>query len=160
MVVEYRGEDFIYLVEVEDDDGKKDRRFFNQTDGSSSIESDDIELETKDKTGEDYGSITETVSIEGVLTKDDPAIEYIKESIRKKRLVRITRVNTDDLETEEGRYKIDNFEETSSVGEFVEYSIEATLNGDVKKGELDEVPEGAPESDNDDDDENESDSGD
>lgn len=143
--MEYRGDDFLYLVEVKDEDGESTRRFFNQTDGSSSIESDEIELETKDKTGADYGSVTETVSIEGVMTKEDPAIPFIKKSIRKKRMVRIIQVNTRDMSTEEGKYKIDNFEQENETGEFATYSIEATLNGEIKEDELTEIPDGAPE---------------
>lgn len=149
MAIEYRGDEFLYLVEVEDDDGEKVRRFFNQTDGSSSIEADDIELETKDKTGSDYGSVTEEISIEGVMTKDDPAIPFIKKSIRKKRLVKIITVNTRDLSTEEGEYKIDEFEQTNEAGEFAEYEIDATLNGSIKEDELDELPDGAAEADED-----------
>lgn len=152
MAEEFRGDDFLYLVEVEDDDGESVRRFFNQTDGSSTIEADDIELETKDKTGTDYGSVTEELSIEGVLTKDDPAIPFIKKSIRRKKLVRIIEVNTEDLSTEEGMYKIDSFEKSSSKGEFAEYTIEASLNGSIKEDELDELPEGASD-DSDEDDE-------
>lgn len=147
MAEEYRGDDFLYLIEVEDDDGESVRRFFNQTDGSSTIEADDIELETKDKTGTDYGSVTEELSIEGVLTKDDPAIPFIRKSIRKKKFVRIIEVNTEDLSTEEGMYKIDSFEKTSSTGEFAEYTIEASLNGSIKEDELDELPDGATDED-------------
>lgn len=143
MAKEYRGDEFLYLVEVEDSEGNSTRRFFNQTDGTSSIDSDDIELETKDKTGSDYGSVTEELSIEGVLTKGDPAIPYIKKSIRGKKFVRIITVNTRDLSTEEGDYKIDSFEQSNSTGEFSEYSIDATLNGTLKEDELDKLPEGA-----------------
>jgi TP901-1 family phage major tail protein len=141
MSVEYRGDDFLYLVDI---DGTESR-IFNQTDGSSSIEADSIELETKDKTGADYGNVTETVSIEGVLTEGDPAIDYIKQSIRRKRLVRITELNTRELSTETGYYKLDSFEQTNSNGEFATYSLEATLNGSISEGELTEIPEGAPE---------------
>lgn len=157
MAIEYRGDEFLYLVEVEDDDGESVRRFFNQTDGSSSISSDDIELETKDKTGSDYGSVTEELSIEGVMTKDDSAIKYIRKSIRNKKLVRIITVNTRDLSTEEGLYKIDDFEQTNATGEYAEYSIDATLNGDIKEDELEELPDGAPANDGEEEKDNEGD---
>lgn len=152
MAVEYRGDDFLYLVEVEDRNGGSTRRFFNQTDGSSSIEADDIELNTKDKSGSDYGNVTETVSIEGVLTKGDPAIPFIKKAIRNKRMVRIIEVNTRELDAEEGLYKINSFEQTNSNGEFATYSIEAALNGKIKETTLQELPEGAPDENEDDDD--------
>lgn len=143
MAIEYRGDEFLYLVEVDAEDGGVVRRFFNQTDGSSSIDSDDISLATKDKTGSDYGSITEELSISGVFTKGDVAIPFIKKSIRGKKLVKIITVNTRDLSTEEGEYKIDSFEQSNSTGEFAEYSISATLNGSLIDGDLNEVPEGA-----------------
>lgn len=155
MAIEYRGDDFLYLVEVEDGNGSTTRRFFNQTDGSSSIEADDIELDTKDKTGSDYGSVTETVSIEGVLTKGDPAIPYIKRAIRTKQMVNIIEVNTRELEAEEGLYKISTFEQTNSNGEYATYSIEAALNGTIRETTLTEVPEGAPNSGQGDDDNDE-----
>jgi len=141
MNIEYRGDDFLYLVEIEN----KEHRIFNQTDGSRSIEADDIELDTKDKSGADYGSVTETISIEGVLTEDDPAIPFLENAIRNKKMVKVTRLNTRDLSTETGNYKINNFETTSSNGEFANYSIDATLNGSIKEGELTEVPDGAPD---------------
>jgi len=149
-VKEYKGDEFLYLVEVEDEDGTKDRRFFNQTDGSSTIDADSIDLDTKDRTGSDYGSITESVSLEGVLTEGDPAVKYVKKQLRKKRLVKITEVNTRTLDTESGDYMISSFEKTSTNGDFATYSLDAELNGDIKEGKLDEVPEGAGGEDDDD----------
>lgn len=143
MAIEYRGDEFLYLVEIEGDEGKKVVRPFNQTEGSNTIDSGDIELETKDKTGSDYGSVTESISLGGVFTEGDPAIPYIEKSIRGKKFVKILRVNTRDLSTEEGHYKIDNVEKSNTQGEFSEYSIDATLNGSIRESELTEVPEGA-----------------
>lgn len=155
---EFKGDEFLYLVEVEDND----RRFFNQTDGSSSIESDSIDLNTKDRTGSDYGSITESVSLEGVLTEGDPAIRFVKKQLRGKKLIKITELNTRTLEAESGMYMISSFEQTNSVGEFATYSLDAELNGSIKESELEEVPEGAGddyEGGFDDEDEGDSDSG-
>lgn len=147
--VEYRGEEFLYLVEVEDGSGSTTHRPFNQTGGSSSIEADSIELDTKDKTGSDYGAVTESISIEGIMTEDDPAIKFIKQAIRSKLFIRIITVNTRDLSTEEGRYKIDSFEQSNANGEFATYTLGATLNGSLTEGELTELPDGAPDSGND-----------
>lgn len=149
MAAEYKGDDFLYLLEINSDEpeSKKSHRFFNQTDGSRSISADDIELSTKDKTGSDYGSVTEEISIEGVLTQDDPAIEFVVDAIRGKKLVRLIRVDTKSEKTEEGFYKLNNFEQSDSSGEFATYSIDAKLNGKIEKGELTELPEGAPEED-------------
>src|SRR5699024_12787670 len=66
-----------------------------------------------------------------------------------KELVEIIRLNVRTKETEEGLYKLNNIEQTDSVGEFASYSIDATLNGSIKEGELAEVPEGAPDSEDD-----------
>lgn len=151
-MIEYKGDEFLYLVEVEEDDDKKTRRFFNQTDGSKEIESDSIDLETKDRTGSDYGSITESISLEGILTEDDPAIKYVKKSLRKKKLIKITEVNTRTLDAETGDYMISSFEQENSVGEFATYSLDAELNGSIKESELDELPDGAEEKAEDDDD--------
>lgn len=151
MMKEYRGDDFLYLVEIEDGTSKKDHRFFNQTDGSSSIESDAIELDTKDRTGSDYGKVTESVSLEGVLTEGDPAVKYVKKALRNKKFVRITELNTRTLETESGLYMITSFEKTYSNGDFATYSLEADLNGSIQEGEIEEIPEGAPDSGMDDD---------
>ncbi|SET69216.1 phage major tail protein, TP901-1 family [Oceanobacillus limi] len=150
MAAEYRGDEFLYLVEIEEEDGsgsttKTDYRPFNQTNGSNSIEADSIDLNTKDKTGSDYSNVTESLSLEGVFTENDPAIPYIKKSIRQKKLVKITTVNTRTLDTEFGKYKLDSFEQSNSNGEFATYSLEATLNGDIQVGTLTEVPEGAPD---------------
>jgi len=143
LTAEYKGDDFLYLVEIEDGAAVKAHRFFNQTNGTSTIEADDIELSTKDKTGSDYGKVTETLSIEGVLTLDDPAIKYVKNAIRNKHLVRIIEVDTRHKTTEEGLYKINSFEITSSNGEFATYTLEASLNGSITEGELTEIPAGA-----------------
>lgn len=147
MTVEYKGDDFLYLVEIPGELPADDasHRLFNQTDGSHSIEADEVELNTKDKSGSDYGAVTENVSIEGILTKNDPAIKYIRDSIRGKKLVKIIKVDTTNETTEEGKYKLNNFEQSDSVGEYSTYSIDATLNGKITDGTLTTVPEGAPD---------------
>jgi len=150
MALEYKGDDFLYLLRINKTGDVFDMyRFFNQTDGSRTIEADDIELTTKDKTGSDYGSVTENVTIEGVFTQNDPAIKFVTKAIRNKELVEIIRLDVRTKETEEGLYKLNNIEQTDSVGEFASYSIDATLNGSIKEGELAEVPEGAPDSEDD-----------
>lgn len=141
MSVEYRGDEYLFLVSI---DGTE-HRIFNQTDGTQDIDADSIELATKDKTAADYGNVTETISIDGVMTEDDPAIPYLRNAIRKKRLVRITEINTRDLSTESGLYKLDNFGKSNSNGDFATYSISATLATEIEEGTLTEVPEGAPD---------------
>lgn len=150
MAVEYKGAEFLYLVYIEDDPSGADFRLFNQTDGSTSSSADEIELDTKDKTGTDYGSITHEISLEGILTEGDEGVAYITKSQRKKKLVKITEVNTRTSETEEGLYMITGVEKGYSNGEYATYSIDVALNGTIKEGTLEEVPEGAPASEDDD----------
>src|SRR5699024_1183394 len=106
MAVEYKGDEFLYLVEIPDESSTKNYRLFNQTDGNTDIEAESIELDTKDKTGEDYGKVSQSISIEGILTEGDEAVRYIKKAIRQKRFVKIIEVNTRTLDTEEGAYMI------------------------------------------------------
>lgn len=143
MAVEYKGSDFLYLVYV--DDEKKEFRIFNQTDGGSDSSADEIELDTKDKSGSDYGSITHTINIEGILTKDDEAIKFIKKAQRQKKFVKIIEVDTTTEDTEEGMYMLTNVSMTYSNGDYATYSIDATLNGSITEGTILEVPEGAPD---------------
>lgn len=145
MGVEYRGSDFLYLVYIPED--SEPFRLFNQTSGSSDSSADEIELDTKDKSGSDYGSVTETISVEGILTEGDNAIKYVTKAQRKKEFVKIIEVNTKTEETEEGMYMLSSVNKSYDNGEYATYTIDATLNGSIKEDELNVVPEGAPESD-------------
>lgn len=139
--VEYKGEEFIYAV------GEGDlMRGFNQTDGAHSISADEIELDTKDKTGSDYGKVTETHTIDGILTQDDPFIDYIKKALRNKELIPMHVINTRTLTAEKGQYMITTFDRSYSNGDFATWSLGVTLNGKVEEVKLEKVPEGAPDS--------------
>lgn len=140
MAIEFKGEEIIFAVE---DELSAVIRPFNQTGGSKSIEADSIDLDTKDKTGSDYGKVTESVSLEGVLTEGDPFIEYIKGKIRAKELVKIYEINTRTLDSEHGMYMISSFEREYSNGDFATYSLEGTLNGAITPETLLTVPDGA-----------------
>ncbi|WP_077297492.1 phage major tail protein, TP901-1 family [Virgibacillus pantothenticus] len=147
MAVEFKGEEFLYLIEIpaEGENPLELVRLWNQTSGSRTIEAASVDLATKDKSGSDYGTVTESVSVEGIRTEGDRAYEYIEESIRGKRLVKIHRLNKRDLSTESGYYMLSNLEDSSSVDEYATYSVEATLNGKIKKDTVTEIPEGAPD---------------
>lgn len=147
MAIEYRGEETLYGVEVPDDLGTKVLRAFNQTDGSTNLSADEIDLDTKDKTGSDYGKVTEEISISGIITEGDPFVDLIKRSIRQKKFVKVVEINTRTLTTESGMYMISSFEQTFSNGEFSTYTLAGKLNGSIVDGTLEEVPAGAPESD-------------
>lgn len=144
MGIEYRGEEFLFAVEVEDAVGDKLIRPFNQTGGSTSISADEIELDTKDKTGSDYGKTTQSVSLEGIITEGDEFVAYIKAAIRGKRFVKIYEINTRTKEAEYGWYMISTFDREFSNGDFATYTLDGSLNGDVIEETLLEVPEGAP----------------
>ncbi|MBU8759264.1 phage major tail protein, TP901-1 family [Bacillus haynesii] len=144
MGIEYRGEEFIYAVVTK----SGLLRPFNQTDGSTSISADTIDLDTKDKTGSDYGKVTQELSIEGVITEGDVFVSEIKEAIWKKQFVEIYEINTRTKEAEKGNYMISSFEKTYSNGDFATYSLGANLNGSLTKETLTEVPSGAPDTEN------------
>lgn len=143
MAVEYKGSEFLYLVYV--DDEQKNYRVFNQTDGSSDSAADEIELDTKDKSGSDYGNITYTISFEGIMTEDDVALDYIRKAQRQKKFVKIIEVNTRNNKTEEGMYMITNVGTAKSNGDYATYTIDGALNGSLTEGTITEVPEGAPD---------------
>src|SRR5690625_7021755 len=84
MAVEFRGDEILFAVEIVDEEtGAKLIRPFNQTSGAVESEAEEIELNTKDKTGADYGGVTQTLSIEGIITQGDPFPDYVKKADRK-----------------------------------------------------------------------------
>jgi|SRR5690625_932055 len=136
----YKGDDFIALVELENGLARP----FDQTGLSHSLSNDSIDVETKDRTGEDYGNTSETIDLEGDLVYDDPFIAETKKAIRKKDFVKIYLVNLKTDEAEFGMFKINDFDLEYSVGDSATYSMDATLFGEMCKTELTEIPEGAP----------------
>jgi len=143
MGLEYRGEEVLFAVEVEDGVGNKLIRPFNQTGGSKSIEADSIDLDTKDRTGSDYGKVTESVSLEGILTEGDEFTDFIKDAIRTKKFVKIYEVNTRTKVAEYGMYMVSSFNREYSNGDFATYSLDGTLNGEISEETLTEIPKGA-----------------
>ena len=141
----YKGEDTIYLVEVKTDTGKELVRPFDQTGGGTSLSSDDIDVSTKDRTGTEYGDVTQTVSLEGEIAEGDIFIKATKKAIRNKEFVKIYEVNTLTNEAEYGFYKINSFDLEYPNGESSTYSLEGSLFGNVTEITLTEIPEGAPE---------------
>lgn len=143
MAAEYQGEDFLFAVEIPDTPDAKMIRPFNQTGGSTNIEADEIELDTKDKTGSDYGKVTQTVSLEGILTEGDEFIDYVKKAIRNKGFVKIYEVNTRTLKAEHGLYMVTSFNREFGNGDFATYSLDGKLNGEICEETLEELPAGA-----------------
>lgn|SRR5699024_2771718 len=141
----YKGEDFLFLVEIEDEEGlPKLKRFYDQTGGNRSISNDELEISTKDRTGSDYGDKEETVSLEGQLAYGDVAIDYIKHASRNKVYVKIYEVDVKTLKAEYGFYMVSSFERDYDHGDFATYSIEGSLYGNICEITLPEIPEGAP----------------
>src|SRR5690625_3336480 len=136
----YKGEDTIYLVDA----GDGLMRPFDQTGGSTSISADELEVSTKDRTGVDYGDITETRSFEGELVEGDEFIDAIKAAIRNKKFVEIYEVNLKTEKAEKGMHMINSFDLEYSHGDFATYSLDANLFGEVESITLTEIPEGAP----------------
>lgn len=141
----YKGEDTLYLVEIETETGTEMVRPFDQTGGGTSISSDDIEVSTKDRTGTEYGNVTQTVTLEGEIAEGDPFIKAMKQAIRNKEFVKIYEVNVLTNEAEYGFYKINSFDLEYPNGESSTYSLEGALFGSVTETTLTEIPDGAPE---------------
>ncbi|MBO1582719.1 phage major tail protein, TP901-1 family [Bacillus sp. XF8] len=148
---EFKGKETLYLIDIPQEDGNsKTLRLFNQTSGSRSIEAGEIELKTKDKSGSDYGDVTQSVSIEGVSTEGDEALDYVEEAITKKKLVKIHEVSlrsatTTSFKTKSGTYMLNTVELSHENEEFSKYSIEAKLNGNLTVGTISTIPPGAPD---------------
>ncbi|WHY01875.1 phage major tail protein, TP901-1 family [Neobacillus sp. DY30] len=145
MAIEFRGEELLFAVAIPPETTGSDTivRPFNQTGGTKTITADAIDLDTKDKTGSDYGKVTEEVSLEGVLSEGDPFIDFIKGAIRNKELVKIYEINTRTKEAEHGMYMISSFEKSFGNGDFATYSLSGTLNGSVTEETLVTIPTGA-----------------
>lgn len=144
MAIEYKGEETLFVVEIDDEVGTTLVRPFNQTGGSTNLAADSIDLSTKDKSGSDYGNVTQEVSLEGIITEGDPFVDAMKKKIRAKEFVKIYEVNTRTKEAEYGMYMISAFDRDFAHGEFATYSLSGTLNGEVTEETLTEIPEGAP----------------
>lgn len=145
MAIEYRGEEILFVIETLDKvpGSRRLLRPYNQTGGSKEISADTIDLDTKDKTGSDYGKITESISLEGILSEGDETIDMMKDAIRSKQFVKIYEVNTRTNSAEYGLYMVSSFNREYSNGDFATYSLEATLNGEVSREQLEVVPGGA-----------------
>lgn len=140
----YKGEEFIFLVEIEGEGGVEIVRPFDQTGGSVSSTADEIEIATKDRSGADYGDITQTISLEGNITEGDPFVKAIIKAQRAKKYAKIFEVNTRDLSAEYGMYMITSFDKDYSNGDLSTYTLDGTLFGEVCETELTALPDGAP----------------
>ena len=139
-----KGEKIVYAVRFTDEQSQQQiLRVLYQTTGGRSYEADEIEVNTKDIDGVDYGAVTESISFEGIMATDDPAIDYLKDCIKTKKLAEILEINTDTKEAEVGKYMISSLEFEYPDEDNATYSFEATLVGSTTKETLTEVPAGA-----------------
>ncbi|WP_236702461.1 MULTISPECIES: phage major tail protein, TP901-1 family [Bacillaceae] len=138
---EYKGEEFIFAVK----DSQGLLRPFNQTGGSFNRSFDEIELDTKDKTGSDYGKESVEVSLEGVVTEGDPFIDYMDEKLDNKEFIEIYRVNSRKKTAKSGLYMITSWEQSYSNGEHATYTLSAKLNGKLKNEDMVETEAPAEE---------------
>src|SRR5699024_12720904 len=137
----YKGEDTLYLVDL----GDGLIRPFDQTSGSTSFDIYELVVSTKDRTGVDYGDVTESRFFEGEIVEGDPFIDGVKEAIRSKKFIDIYEVNLKTNKSEKGVHMISSFELVHDHGEFATYSLEGKLFGKVESTDLTEIPEGAPD---------------
>lgn len=139
-----KGEKIVYAVRFTDELSQQQiLRVLYQTTGGRSYEADEIEVNTKDIDGVDYGAVTESISFEGLMAADDPAIEHLKDCIKTKKLAEILEINTDTKEAEVGKYMISSLEFEYPDEDNATYSFEATLVGSTTNETLTEVPAGA-----------------
>src|SRR5690625_6450284 len=111
----YKGEGIVCLIEAEDGV----IRAYDQTGGSTTIEADELDVSTKDRSGRDYGEVTESRSFEGELVYGDPFVDVIKAAMRNKKFVKVYEVNLKTNKEEYGMHMFSNFERDDVNGNFV-----------------------------------------
>jgi len=139
-----KGDKIVYAIRFKDEtSAEKMLRVLYQTSGSRSISADEVEISTKDIDGTDYGKVTESISFEGLLGTDDPALEQMKAHIKGKKFAEILEINIDTLKAEVGKYMISSLDFEYPDDESATYSFDAKLSGVTTDETLTEVPEGA-----------------
>jgi len=139
-----KGEKIVYAVRFTDEMSQQQiLRVLYQTTGGRSYEADEIEVNTKDIDGVDYGAVTESISFEGLVGIDDPALEHLRDCIKNKKFAEILEINVDTKEAEVGKYMISSLEFEYPDEENATFSFEATLVGSTTNETLTEVPAGA-----------------
>ena len=141
-----KGKDIVYAVRVPDEGGTATTlRVLYQTSGSRSKERDEIDVSTKDISGSAYGLKTETISFEGLMSADDPALQALEDAIDNAEYPEILEINVNTMEAKVGKYMISSFEVEYPGDDNATYSFEASLVGETTKETLTTVPAGADE---------------
>lgn len=141
-----KGKDIVYAVRVSDEGGTSTTlRVLYQTSGSRSKERDEVDVSTKDISGSAYGLKTETISFEGLMSADDPALQALEDAIDNAEYPEILEINVNTMKAKVGKYMISSFEVEYPGDDNATYSFEASLVGDTTEETLTTVPAGADE---------------
>lgn len=141
-----KGKDIVYAVRVPNSDGTSTTlRVLYQTSGSRSKERDEVDVSTKDIIGSAYGLKTETISFEGLMSADDPALQALEAAIDNAKYPEILEINVNTMKAKVGKYMISSFEVEYPGDDNATYSFEASLVGNTTEETLTTVPAGATE---------------
>jgi len=139
-----KGDKIVYAIRFTDDiSSEKTLRVLYQTSGSRSKSRDEIEVNTKDIDGVDYGKKEETVSFEGLMGTDDPTLEQLERHLDEALFAEILEINIDTLEAKAGKYMISSLDFEYPDEESATYSFEGKLVGNTTRETLTEAPAGA-----------------
>lgn len=138
-----KGSNVVFAVRFTDElSAEQTLRVLNQTAGSRSKERDEIEINTKDIEGSDYGRKTETISFEGLITTDDGALAYLESCVDDALYAEILEINIETKLAKVGTYMVSSLEYDYSDDESATYSFEAKLSGVTAEETLVTVPVG------------------
>lgn len=141
-----KGKDIVYAVRVPDEGGTSTTlRVLYQTSGSRSKGRDEVDVSTKDISGSAYGLKTETISFEGLMSADDPALQALEDAIDNAKYPEILEINVNTMKAKVGKYMLSSFEVEYPGDDNATYSFEASLVGDTTEETLTTVPAGATE---------------
>ena len=139
-----KGDKVVYAIRFTDEmSAEQMLRVLYQTSGSRSKSRDEIEISTKDIDGVDYGKKEETISFEGLMGTDDPALEQLERHIDEALYAEILEINIETLEAKAGKYMISSLDFDYPDDESATYSFEGKLIGNTTKETLTEAPVGA-----------------
>lgn len=138
-----KGQEVVFAVRFTDETEEATLRVLYQTSGSRSKTRDEIEISTKDIDATDYGKKSESITFEGLMSTDDPALAQLEKHIDDATFAEILEININTLEAKVGKYMISSFDVDYPDDESATYSFDAKLTGNTTKETLTTVPEGA-----------------
>lgn len=139
-----KGQQVVFAVRFEDElSAEQTLRVLYQTSGGRSKTREELEISTKDIDGTDYGKKEETISFEGLMSDDDPALAQLEKHIDDATFAEILEININTLEAKVGKYMLSSFDVEYPDDESATYTFDAKLIGNTTVETLVEVPEGA-----------------